>query len=104
MARTRRPHAATTAAALVALALAPSAAAGGEARQKLAPTEARTKQALAQTAALLDARKVVVPECKLNGARARCEAIIRGPRQTLRATVAILELRDDYVIRVLRLR
>ena len=101
---TRAPRKAA-AAALVALVLAPSAAAGDDGRPKVAPAEARTvtKQALAQTAGLIDAKKVVVSGCKLNGDRARCEAIMRGARQTLHATVAIRELPDDYVVRVLRI-
>jgi len=41
--------------------------------------------------------------CRIDGARARCRAIIRGPRQTLRATVVIRELPHDYVVRVLRI-
>jgi hypothetical protein len=105
---TRIALAASLAALLATFALLPSAghAAGRGAKPKVAPAEARAvvKQALAQTAALIDARKVVVPTCKLSGARARCEAIMRGPRQTLRATVAIRELPDDYLVRVIRLR
>jgi hypothetical protein len=100
-------HRIASAGALALLALAPSAgyAAGGP-KPNVAPREARavTKEALAQTAALIDARKVVVSGCKLSGDRARCEAIMRGPRQTLRATVAIRELENDYVVRVLRMR
>src|SRR4051812_29692311 len=100
----RRPLAAALA-ALVTLALVPSAG-HAAAAPKVAPREARTvtKQALAQTAELIDAKKVVVPSCKIDGARARCIAVIRGPRQTLQATVAIRELSDDYVVRVLKLR
>jgi hypothetical protein len=100
----RRPLAAVLA-VLVALALLPSAG-HAAATPKVAPNEARsvTKQALAQTAQLIDAKKVVVPSCKVSGARARCIAVIRGPRQTLHATVAIRELPDDYVVRVLKLR
>jgi len=99
-----RPLAAALA-ALVTLALLPSAS-HAAATPKVAPNEARTvtKQALAQTAQLIDANKVVVPSCKVDGARARCIAIMRGPRQTLRATVAIRELPDDYVVRVLKMR
>jgi hypothetical protein len=93
---------------LAVLALVPTAgnAAAGEPKLEVAPREARsvTRQALAQTAALIDARKVIVAGCKLSGARARCEAIMRGPRQTLRATVAIRETEDDYVVRVLRMK
>ena len=100
---TRRLPAAV-AALLVALALTSGAA--HAAQPEVASGEARavTKQALAQTAALIDAKKVVVASCKLDGARARCRAVIRGPRQTLRVTVAIRELADDYVVRVLRIR
>jgi hypothetical protein len=98
---TRRPPFAL--AALVATFALTSTAQAAE--PSVAPSEARTvtKQALAQTAALIDAKKVVVPSCEIHGARARCRAIIRGPRQTLRATVAIRELPDDYVVRVLRI-
>jgi hypothetical protein len=90
------------------LALVPSAgyaAAASPAKPKVAASEARTvtKQALAQTAGLIDAKKVVVSRCELNGDRARCQAVMRGARQTLRATVAIRELPDDYVVRVLRI-
>ena len=91
------------------LALVPSAgyaAAASPGKPKVAPSEARavTKQALAQTAGLIDAKKVVVSGCKVNGDRARCQAVMRGARQTLHATVAIRELPDDYVVRVLRMR
>jgi hypothetical protein len=101
----RRPLAAALA-AFVTLALLVPSAGHAAAAPKVAPNEARTvtKQALAQTAQLIDAKKVVVPSCKVDGARARCVAIIRGPRQTLHATVAIRELPDDYVVRVLKLR
>jgi hypothetical protein len=100
----RRPLAAALA-ALVTLALLPSAG-HAAAAPKVAPNEARTvtKQALAQTAQLIDAKKVVVRSCEVHGDRARCLAVMRGPRQTLRATVAIRELPDDYVVRVLKLR
>jgi len=89
-----------------ALALMPSAGYAAGAKPKVAPTEARTvtKQALSQTAGLIDAKKVVVKDCDVHGDRALCEAVMRGPRQTLHATVSIRELRDDYVVRVLRLR
>jgi hypothetical protein len=93
-------------AAVSALALAPSAGHAAGAKPKVAPSEARTvtKQALAQTAGLIDAKKVVVKDCDVHGDRALCEAVMRGPRQTLHATVSIRELPDDYVVRVLRLR
>jgi hypothetical protein len=95
--------------AIACTAIAPHAALAADAPSKskphVAPAEARavTKQALSQTAGLLDARKVVVKSCELNDDRARCHAIIRGRRQTLEATVAIRELPDDYVVRVLRI-
>jgi hypothetical protein len=63
-----------------------------------------TKQALANTADLLDARKIAVRPCEVHGNRALCHAVIRGKRQTLEATVSIRELPDDYVVRVLSLR
>jgi hypothetical protein len=104
---TRTALAGALAALLAVLALVPSAGYAGadSPKLKVAPAEARsvTKQALAQTAALIDARKVVVPRCKLSGPRARCQAIMRGARQTLRATVAIREREDDYLVRVLRI-
>jgi len=100
----RTAPAATLATIVAALALLPGTGYAA-ATPKVAPKEARavTKQALAQTAGLIDAKKVVVSRCKLNGDRARCEAIMRGARQTLHATVAIRELPDDYVVRVLRI-
>jgi hypothetical protein len=105
--RSRTASAGALAVLLAVLALAANAgyAAAGSPKLKVAPAEARsvTKQALAQTAALIDARKVVVKDCKLSGSRARCYAIMRGARQTLRATVAIRELPDDYLVRVLRM-
>jgi hypothetical protein len=108
MTRNPRTALASLLAVLVAvLALAPTAgyAASSAPKPKVASKEARsvTKQALAQTAALIDAKKVVVTDCKVKGDRARCEAVMRGARQTLHATVAIRELPDDYVVRVLRM-
>jgi hypothetical protein len=99
-----RPLAISALLATTAL-LVPSAGDAGEPNPKVGASEARavTKQALAPTAELIDAKKVVVPECRLHGDRARCRAIMRGTRQTLHATVAIRELPDDYVVRVLRI-
>jgi hypothetical protein len=103
MPQSPRTSLSTVTAIVAAIALAPSTA--HAAQPKVAVSEARTvtKQALAQTAALIDAPKVAVPSCEVHGARAKCRAIIRGPRQTLRATVTIRELPDDYVVRVLRI-
>ena len=103
---TRKTLLSTLTALIAALALIPSASHAAAPKPKVAPNEARTvtKQALAQTAGLIDAKKVVVKDCKLNGDHARCEAVMRGARQTLHATVAIRELPDDYVVRVLRMR
>jgi hypothetical protein len=101
----------TIALAVAVGALAPHAALAADApaakgTPHVAPAEAKTvtKQALANTADLLDAKKVVVKSCELDGSRALCHAVIRGKRQTIQATVSIRELPDDYVVRVLSLR
>jgi hypothetical protein len=96
----------TAALVLVSIIVATSQANAQSGADQLTESEARgvTKQALAGVAALIDADGVKVRSCHVNGRRARCHALLRGPRQTLHAQVAIRERSDHYFVRLLHIR
>ena len=97
-------HTAALVLASIMVATAPTNARA--AADQLTENEARsvTKQALAGVAARIGADGVKVRSCQVNGRRARCHALVRGLRQTLKAEVAIRERSDHYVVRVLHIR
>jgi hypothetical protein len=91
--------------ALAVLSLLGPAADAHAASVRLTHKEANavTKQALLNVADLIDATTVKVRSCEVRGNRARCHAVVQGTRQRLEADVAIREVPDDYVVRVLHI-